>query len=373
MINALNVGESFIFGERSYSVTRIITSEKYRNIYFIWDGSHYYVIKELLATSRILSRKSRRDDFSGQVVFADGFEPDNDFKPLNNREIKANDIAVRDKENNSAFLFPTKRLKNIEPRASVYLIIYSVTGDSLNAIRKEWDQDLREEKLTEKEIVFQTVDITIKAARALENTLHHKDLIHLDIKPQNLYWTGDKTVKLLDLGSAFPIGKKYLTDDTFEAIQSTLMYQSPLLSALSSEYSYYNKNWERIYDLSKNLSAKEDIYALAKTMTFLLTGTENIGKLYLQDEIFQSEVRRVLTKATTGAVIEADGRSFNTGEYDNCAELIHDLEILKEILENKGMHDAVIRHKGEALVRQLMHQQHLELQEDLIPDIQPLE
>lgn len=362
-MEALKKGEAFVFGEDIYRVTRVISDGMPRFVYFVSDGTHFYVIKELLASTRRLRKKNVRDVHTKQAVFVDGFVSDEDVEAVGNWELRANSIAVRDRDNNSSRVFPVKQLQNKEPRAAAYLLIYSVTGKPLDAVRGEWQDDF----------AVRAVDAALKSAEALEAAMHQKGLLHLDIKPNNLYLTDDKTVKLIDLGSSYPLDQASVTDDTFGAIQSTTMYQSPLLSAIASENNYYHKDRGRVAVLAKKLSVKDDIFALAKTLTFLLAGSCDKDKIRLQDDICQAEVMRVIAKATSGGTVEADGRSFVTGEYESCAALIKELSDLLEIIENKGLHDAVILRKGEALVSSLMRMRKLEIQEELIPDVRPLE
>ena len=366
LMEALNVGDRIVFDNKGYIITRVISAEWPRYVYFVDDGKIRYVIKELLMPKRRLSKRIVRDTQSNQAVFADGFEPSEGTEPVCNREIEANEKAFRDKGNNSPSLFSAERLENTEPRAAAYLRIDSVTGDPLDIMREEWKE------LPEEELLKQAVDVVIKAANALNKALHQKGWLHLDVKPQNLYWTEDETVKLLDLGSAFPIPQESITYHPIEPIQSTTTYQSPLLSAISSQYSRYRKNTEHIAALLQKLSVRDDIFELAMTMVYLITGTEQISKIHLNDGINQDELMRVLKKATTGCKVEADGKCFEIGEYRDCTAFIRDLKTLREILDNKGLHEAVIQRNGIKLVRTLMNQQHLEIREDLLPDIRPL-
>lgn len=362
-MEALNKGEALVFGEDIYRVKRVISGEKTRFVYFVSNGTHFYVIKELLASPTKLRKNTVRDVHTKQAVFADGFVPDEPVEAVGNWEIRANSIAVRDADNNSSRVFPARQLPNKEPRAAAYLLIYSVTGKPLDAVRGEWHDDF----------AVQAVDTALKAAEALDLAMHKKGLLHLDIKPNNLYLTDDKTVKLIDLGSSYPLDQASVTDDMFDTIQSTKMYQSPLLSAIASENNYHYKNRARLAALAEKLSVKDDIFALAKTLIFLLSGTCDKGKIRLQDDVCQAEVMRVINKATYGCTVEAVGRSFATGEYESCDELIMELRELREIIENNGLHDAVILRKGKAFVNRQMRMRKLELQEDLIPDIKPLD
>lgn len=122
-----------------------------------------------------------------------------------------------------------------------YIVMEYLEGKTLKNIIKE------KGRLTEKEIYLVASSVLTALAHA-----HQNHIIHRDIKPQNIFWTRDNKIKVMDFGIAHIITDK--TIDMNEELAASVHYVSP----------------EQV----KGLAPKEcsDIYSLGITMYEMATG-----------------------------------------------------------------------------------------------------
>src|SRR5688572_10359246 len=123
---------------------------------------------------------------------------------------------------------------------------------------------------------------------------HRHEIIHRDIKPQNLLLTSDReTVKIADFG----VARVHLSDAAITRV-GTNVYAPPEHSPLAAE----NGNARAV-----QLTPSADVYSLAKSIYTLLTceapryyANQPITDLPLtsRDEEWADELKRVLAKAT---------------------------------------------------------------------------
>jgi len=136
---------------------------------------------------------------------------------------------------------------------TVYIVMEFISGHSL---KQEVEQHgvFSEEKL--KKIIF-------KVGQALDY-IHEKNILHLDIKPNNILMDKNNNPKLIDFG----ISKKYDLSNAQET-STTLLAASKGYASIEQ----YDSEGIQVF------SPRPDIYSLGATMYFLITGqvpTESI-------------------------------------------------------------------------------------------------
>ncbi|MBN2355318.1 serine/threonine protein kinase [candidate division KSB1 bacterium] len=76
-------------------------------------------------------------------------------------------------------------------------------------------------------LLNEVLDIALQIAGGLEKA-HQKEIVHRDIKPGNIFITGDQVVKILDFGLAKLRGRTTLTRE--QTTLGTVFYMSPVQS-----------------------------------------------------------------------------------------------------------------------------------------------
>ncbi len=113
-------------------------------------------------------------------------------------------------------------------------------------------QTLKEKiEFSTKLTVLESCEIMLQLTSAVEY-IHNHGVIHRDIKPQNVYYMSDGTVKLGDFGIAMEEGDA--KDNSSASIMGSVHYLAPEICQ------------------SKHVTTKSDIYSLGVTFFELLTG-----------------------------------------------------------------------------------------------------
>ena len=162
------------------------------------------------------------------------------------------------------------------------------TGKAFTVLEMEWLNGLDLERYVKQKAKNGMNDETVK--KVLLQTLdgleyaHQHNVLHLDIKPSNLFRTFDGYVKIIDFGIARVVGdnaqiidgaeKLTLVTETGEStFKGTMAYASPE-QQVGGKLGFYS-----------------DIYSLGKTLHFLCTGTTD-PSVEIASPLFASIVER---------------------------------------------------------------------------------
>ncbi len=198
--------------------------------------------------------------------------------------------------------------------ATHFIIMEYLEGESLKQVLKRTGMLSPE----------QTVTYLLQICAGLDYA-HNLDIVHQDIKPDNILVQGDGTVKILDFGLACPTGS-----ENFE-MEGTIQYMSP----------------EQID--SYPVDARTDIYCLGITAFEMITGLRPFPDEDLMDMINQrlsediaspAAFRSGLPERLCQFIMKACSRKAKD-RFQNVQEAITELEILAQEI---GLHDiAVVR------------------------------
>lgn len=198
---------------------------------------------------------------------------------------------------------------------------YSVGLESgLNYLAMEFVDGCSLQDLIDKNGKFSVGDalyVTLRVADAL-NYAHELNMVHRDIKPDNVLVTKKGVVKLADLGLAKPI------NDDLSMTASGVGAGTPHYMAPEQMRS------------AKDVDGRADIYALGGMLYVMLTGKkphdgETLVKLLEQKEKGRFEPARKLNPSVPDKLdlmIDKMLAKSLTARYQTCAEAMHDLDSL---------------------------------------------
>lgn len=166
--------------------------------------------------------------------------------------------------------------------------------------------------------VGDALNVTLACADALQHA-HELNLIHRDIKPDNILVTKKGVVKVADFGLA-----KALDDEDMSMTQSGTGLGTPLYMPP-----------EQARD-AKNVDHRTDIYALGCTLYYFLTGKlpftgDSVLKLIVAKEKGQYPAARSLNSKVPeklSLMIDKMIQKDPKHRYSSCAEIINDLDQL---------------------------------------------
>jgi len=180
-----------------------------------------------------------------------------------------------------------------------------------------------------------TVDIVLQAAKALEFA-HENQIIHRDVKPENLMVSSDNVVKIADLGIAksFDEGKSAGAKRVF----GTPHYMAPEQA------------------LGKSIDARVDIYSLGSTFYHMLTGEtpfkgENateVLKAHIQDSLPPIQELNPRVPDSVVFIVERMMAKSPDKRYESMSALIEDLD---KVIVDRGTEIQPLE-PGESSIRQ---------------------
>jgi eukaryotic-like serine/threonine-protein kinase len=186
---------------------------------------------------------------------------------------------------------------------SPYIVFEYVEGETLKAlIRRCGPLEIP-----------QAIAYTIEIARAL-GAAHERQIVHRDVKPQNVLLTTEGTAKITDFGIARTLTEQGLTLDG--RVLGTTDYVSPEQA------------------LGHPVTGQSDIYSLGVVLYELLTGTipftgespVAVAMRHVREEIPDVQHRRPEVSAATAAVVDRATAKDLARRYPDIPSLLIDLE-----------------------------------------------
>jgi hypothetical protein len=193
----------------------------------------------------------------------------------------------------------------IEPPggATPYIVFEYVEGETLKAlIRRSGPLEITE-----------AIAYAIEIARAL-GAAHERQIVHRDVKPQNVLLTVEGTAKITDFGIARTLTEQGLTLDG--RVLGTTDYVSPEQA------------------LGHRVTGQSDIYSLGVVLYELLTGAipftgaspVAVAMRHVREEIPDVQHRRPEVSAATAAVVDRATAKDLARRYPDIPALLADLE-----------------------------------------------
>ncbi len=187
-----------------------------------------------------------------------------------------------------------------------YIVMEYVKGKTLKEIIRQ------NGRLSPKE----TIDISIQISKALD-CAHRNNIIHRDIKPQNILITQDGTVKVTDFGIAKSVSSATMTHTT--AVMGSAHYFSPE----QAKGSY--------------LDERTDIYSLGIVMYEMITGKlpfdadnpVSIALMHIQDPVKEPRAYDETIPENLNALILKAMEKEPIKRYQSSKELLYDLIKIK--------------------------------------------
>ncbi|WP_130806844.1 Stk1 family PASTA domain-containing Ser/Thr kinase [Senegalia massiliensis] len=161
-----------------------------------------------------------------------------------------------------------------------------------------------------------TLNITIQIAKALEHA-HKNNIIHRDIKPQNIMITEENQIKVTDFGIARAVTSSTITQTN--SVIGSVHYSSP-------------EQAKGVYT-----DAKSDIYSLGIVMYEMITGRLpfdgespiSVALKHIQDEIKSPREIDDTIPINIDKIIRKATQKDKALRYDNVTEMLDDIKLAK--------------------------------------------
>jgi serine/threonine-protein kinase len=184
-----------------------------------------------------------------------------------------------------------------------YIVLEHVEGETLKElIRREAPLD-----------VPTVLAFGIEIARAL-GAAHSQEIVHRDVKPQNVLLSGEGGAKITDFGIARTLTEEGLTMDG--RVLGTTDYVSPEQA------------------LGQAVTGQSDVYSLGVVMYEMLAGSPPykgdtpvaVAMMHVREEVPDVQLARPEVSATTAAVVERATAKDLDRRYPDMASMIADME-----------------------------------------------
>ena len=161
---------------------------------------------------------------------------------------------------------------NIIKALNAFTYVDDETGETYTVLEMDWLDGMDLEKFVKEKTPNGILPDSVKKIcyQVIEGLqyAHDKHILHLDIKPNNLFRTKDGYIKIIDFGIAKIIG------ENADIVEGAEMYTTKTETGESTSkgtLAYASPEQQE----GGKLTVASDIYSFGKTLHFLLTGTDD--------------------------------------------------------------------------------------------------
>lgn len=268
--------------KNKYRIEKYIAESDFSNIYLADCRNKKYIVKECFPVKLVL-----RDE--EQKIFTE--KNREKFEMVKKSFIRENRIIER--LNRAGIDEIIEKVDFFDENNTVYIVQEYFKSCTLKKYILK--KDLK---------ICEIIEIFIKILKVFEK-IHKNNIIHCDIKPENILINENREIRIIDFGLSMHINGKKL-----EFIK------------ISEGYSAIE-----MYSLKAENTERTDIYSLFATFYFMLNRyriVDSIKRFYRSDLVFRDEIdRRIRKIVEKGLEIEAGNR------YRTIEEIIGELEKLE--------------------------------------------